>query len=79
MHKEVEKVYDLIHLSKVTLVSSLQKLESNGMLAKFELREEDRTTDFTQQVLVFSNSTSSCLSKDFILDISYSLNVCRIL
>ena len=49
MHKEVEKVYDLIHLSKVTLVSSLQKLESNGMLAKFELREEDRTTDFTQR------------------------------
>ena len=48
MHKEVEKVYDLIHMSKVTLVSSLQKLESNGLNTKFESKEKDRSTNFTQ-------------------------------
>ena len=47
VHTQVERVYDLIHSSKVTLVQSLQKLERNGISAKYELNEEDNKTNLT--------------------------------
>lgn len=51
VHKEVEKVYDLIHVSKITLVSSLTKLEKNGIDAKFLLKEEDSSNTYMQKEL----------------------------